>query len=186
VIDDDVFHDTKQQPISEVIPLIKWISVIPSTTINATIDTIDVLSHYKQIQSFEDVSFFNSSNRCIHPSSALFQSILIQARHLKAQIFHYDTTFTAGTESTAEIYISELPIVIDTGASNSITPITSDFVHGIIHKADLQALSQVNGTTPVCGQGLVKWPIEDVDGNRRTITTDAYYVPGAGIRLFSP
>jgi hypothetical protein len=76
--------------------------------------------------------------------------------------------------------------VTDTGASNSITPITSDFVHGIIHKADLQALSQVNGTTPVCGQGLVKWPIEDVDGNRRTITTDAYYVPGAGIRLFSP
>jgi hypothetical protein len=109
---------------------------------------------------------------------------------LKAQIFHYDTTHTACTESTTELYISsckiELPIVIDTGASNSITPIPSDFVDGIIHKADLQALSQLNGTTPVCGQGLVKWPIEDVDGTRRTITTDAYHVPDAGIRLFSP
>jgi hypothetical protein len=40
--------------------------------------------------------------------------------------------------------------------------------------------------TPVCGQGLVKWPIEDVNGTRRTITTEAYYVPDAGIRLLSP
>jgi hypothetical protein len=89
-----------------------------------------------------------------------------------------------------KIYIlsgkTELPIVIDTGASNSITPIPTDFVNGIIHKADLQSLTQVNGTTPVCGQGPVQWPIEDVVGTRRTITTDAYYVPDAGIRLFSP
>jgi hypothetical protein len=40
--------------------------------------------------------------------------------------------------------------------------------------------------TPVCGQGLVEWPIEDLNGTCRTITTEAYYVPDAGIRLFSP
>jgi hypothetical protein len=55
-----------------------------------------------------------------------------------------------------------------------------------IQKADLQTLKQVNGTTPVCGEGSVHWKIEDVDGIRRTITTNAYYVPDAIIRLFSP
>jgi hypothetical protein len=191
VIDDDVFYDTKQIP--EVITqpsLIDWTEPIPSAEICAILDLIDVISHYKQIQSFENVSFFNSSYGCLQPSSAAFQSILIQARHLKAQVFHYDTTITSGSESATEIYISscktELPIVIDTGASNSITPIPTDFVDGIIHKANLQSLTQVNAATPVCGQGPVKWPIEDVIGTRRTITTDAYYVPDAGIRLFSP
>jgi hypothetical protein len=50
----------------------------------------------------------------------------------------------------------------------------------------VQELKQVNGTTAVCGQGKVLWPIEDVNGVRRSIITDAYYVPDAGIRLFSP
>jgi hypothetical protein len=38
----------------------------------------------------------------------------------------------------------------------------------------------------VCGQGEVNWDIEDVDGTRRRINTDTYYVPDVGIRLFSP
>jgi len=153
------------------------------------VDSIDVLSHYECLLSFEDISFFNTSYRRLEPTSHLFKNLLIQARHLKAQVFHYDTTLNNCTDTTMEIYVSscskELPIVIDTGASGSITPIASDFTNGI-HKADLQALTQVNGSTPVCGQGSVEWPIEDVDGTRRTIVTDAYYVPDAGIRLFSP
>jgi hypothetical protein len=119
----------------------------------------------------------------------LFESLLIQARHLRAQVFHYDTTLNNCIDDTLEIYVSscskELPIVIDTGASSSITPIASDFINGI-HKPNLQSLDQVNGKTLICGQGMVEWPIDDVNGTRRTITTEAYFVPDAGIRLFSP
>jgi hypothetical protein len=198
----DPFHSLQQHPFQGPATPIKSVYernkadpaptnyTASSDAICNLVNSIDVLSHYECIASLQDVSFFNSTYRRLNPSSNLFQSILIQARHLKSHVFHYDATSTTDTELTTAIYISscktELPIVIDTGASNSITPIPSDFVNGIIHKADLQALSQVNGTTPVCGQGPVEWPIEDVDGNRRTITTDAYYVPDAGIRLFSP
>jgi hypothetical protein len=191
VIDDDVFYDTRTNFQNQ-----QWMPsdpiqslAITSTTVNLLVDSIDVLSHYENILSFENVSFFNTSYQRLEPTTALYGSLLIQARHLKAQVFHYDTTLSNCTDKTLEIYVSpnskELPIVIDTGASNSITPIAADFTRGI-HKADLQSLTQVNGTTPVCGQGPVEWPIEDVVGTRRTITTDAYYVPDAGIRLFSP
>jgi hypothetical protein len=209
VVDDDVYYDTflyfewfpdvfhDMFIFFEWTPHEEWISTtdpsptqaITTTTINALIDSFDVISHYKHILSCEEYSLFNSSYHRLHHSSPQFGRILIQAHHLKSQVFHYDTTFNNNTDSTPEIYVSskndELPIVIDTGASGSITPIASDFVNGI-HKADLQTLKQVNGTTPVCGQGPVHWKIEDVDGIRRTITTDAYYVPDATIRLFSP
>jgi hypothetical protein len=189
VIDDDVYYDT--------FTFFEWnlpdgpspTSAITTTTINMLINSFDVLSHYKEILSCEDDLLFDSSYHRLDPSSTIFASILIQAHHLKSQVFHYDTTFNNNTDSTPEIYVSsrndELPIVIDTGASGSISPIASDFVNGI-HKADLQTLKQVNGTTPVCGEGPVHWKIEDIDGIRRTISTDAYYVPDATIRLFSP
>jgi hypothetical protein len=187
VVDDDVFYDANSFD-DWLPPDLSPTLAITTKTINMLVDSLDVLSHYKQIRYFEDVSFFNSSYRRLAPSSIWFNKILIQARHLKLQVFHYDTTLVNNSNSP-EIYVSsnneELPIVIDTGASNSITPIASDFINDI-SKADLQELKQVNGTTPVCGQGLVLWPIEDVDGVRRSITTDAYYVPDAGIRLFSP
>jgi hypothetical protein len=200
VIDDDVFYDTINIHYEESrVAQLDWIALdntpssstlaITTATINALVDSFDVLSHYKHIQSCEEESLFNSSYHRLDSSSFQFRRILIQARHLKSQVFHYDTTLNHTTDSTPEIYIStktdELPIVIDTGASGSITPIASDFSNGI-HKADLQTLKQVNGTTPVCGEGSVHWKIEDMEGIRRTIITDAYYVPDATIRLFSP
>jgi hypothetical protein len=192
VIDDGAFYDARNDLYQEQ----EWISPNPmptiavtTETINLLVNSIDVLSHYHHILSFEDVSFFNTSYRRLEHSSPLFESLLIQARHLRAQVFHYDTTLNSCTDDTLEIYVSscskELPILIDTGASGSITPIAFDFINGI-HKADLQSLTQVNGKIPVCGQGLVDWPIEDVNGTCRSITTEAYYVPDAEIRLFSP
>ena len=216
VIDDDAFYDADLIPEQEWIspdPLPTM--AITTKTISLLVDAIDVLSHYKQQLYFEpgyiygilqqlqyntrpDISLavaqlelhtIGPRHRLLDPQSRHYKSILIQARHLKSQVFHYDTTLNDCTDDTLQIYASscskELPIVIDTGASGSITPIASDFTNGI-HKADLQSLTQVNGKTPVCGQGLVEWPIEDVNGVCRTITTDAYYVPDAGIRLFSP
>ena len=217
VIDDDVFYDATNDWLEEAVVHLDLPTTITSTVINAAVDSFDVLSHYKQLnqlnhfdngsligmlqyvqhQSRPDISravaqvhqyTLGPRHRRLDPSSLHYKSILIQARHLQLQVFHYDTTLN-NNSSTPEIYLSsnskELPIVIDTGASTSITPIASDFTTDI-SKADLQELKQVNGTTAVCGQGTVLWPIEDVNGTRRSIITDAYYVPDAGIRLFSP
>jgi hypothetical protein len=192
IINDNIYHDSNE---SYHIP--SWPppepnskSAITTTTINMLVDSIDVLDHYKQLQFFDSVSFFNSRYRRLDPLTTQHSTILLHTRHLKSQVFHYDSTFNNDDDSTTSIYVStrdnELPIVIDTGASNSITPIPSDFVNGVINKADLQSLNQVNGTTPVCGQGQVNWDIEDVDGTQKRINTEAYYVPDAGVRLFSP
>jgi hypothetical protein len=79
----------------------------------------------------------------------------------------------------------ELPIVIDTGASCSITPIHSDFI-STIDPSDVPSLNNISGTTAVVGQGTIEWNIQDAKGIVKPIQTTAYYVPQATIRLFSP
>jgi hypothetical protein len=198
VIGDDVFYNTRNSENKEPrVAQLAWIApddtpstlAITTTTINMLVNSFDDFSNYKQIQACEEESLFKSSYHLLDSSPSRFRRILIQARHLKSQVFHYDTTLNNSADTTPEIYIStktnELPIVIDTGTSGSITAIASNFSSGI-HKANLQTLKQVNGTTPVCGEGSVHWKIEDMEGIRRTIITDAYYVPDATIRLFSP
>ena len=77
------------------------------------------------------------------------------------------------------------PIVIDTGASVSVTPNASDFVGGLATD-NLPDLRGLNHTSKVAGTGLVEWSIYDVHGRIRKIRTRAFYVPDATIRLFSP
>ena len=123
---------------------------------------------------------------CINSNNSVIVLILTARRNIDT---HYDSSRDGCTDATQEIYVSssgdELPIVIDTGASNSITPLPEDFT-GVIKRSRLQCLKQTNGTTPVCGEGNVVWDIEDFYGIRRSITTASYFVPSATIRLFSP
>jgi len=63
------------------------------------------------------------------------------------------------------IYLSantdELPIIIDTGASCSLTPLPSDF-DGRLTKTDITRLAQVSGKAIVAGAGTITWNIEDL------------------------
>ena len=77
------------------------------------------------------------------------------------------------------------PIVIDTGASNSVTPNATDFVDGMV-SGNLPDLRGLNHTTTVAGAGLVEWTVYDIHNRVQTIRTWAFYVPDATIRLFSP
>jgi hypothetical protein len=197
IIEDDVFYDSiynqSYSPLRWKPPDSVPSLAITKEKVNAFVDAFDVLSHYKIVKSLDEqgnLLLNNSTYRSLDSSSLRYKRIMIQARHLKSQVFHYDTTLSNCSDDTPAIYVSccenEPPVVIDTGASGSITPLGSDFVDGIINKADLKELKQVNGSTDVCGQGLVNWEIEDVNGIQRRIHTEAYYVPDAGIRLFSP
>lgn len=127
-----------------------------SSTINSLVDSIDVLEHNKSIVFLtSETVFFNSCNRRLDQSTLLYKSVLIHARNLKSLVFHYEISLNHCTGSTSEVYVLSycegLLIVIDTGASSSITPKGSDFV-GQLYKADSLSLKQVNGTIPVCGQ----------------------------------
>jgi hypothetical protein len=78
-----------------------------------------------------------------------------------------------------------LHIVLDTGASWSVTPDINDFV-GEIDPADITKLKSLDANIQVHGVGTVEWEIRDTVGEVQTITTKALYVPSAEVRLFSP
>jgi hypothetical protein len=78
-----------------------------------------------------------------------------------------------------------LPIVLDTGASWSVTPNVNDFV-GEIDPAGVTELKSLDAKIQVHGVGTVKWEIRDAVGEVQTIRTKALYVPSAEVGLFSP
>jgi hypothetical protein len=86
---------------------------------------------------------------------------------------------------TEGVLTNEVPIVLDTGASFSLTPFESDFVRGLTPSKATE-MTGITDAVKIEGIGTVEWPIVDIFGRCRTITTQAYYVPQAGIRLFSP
>ena len=79
----------------------------------------------------------------------------------------------------------DVPIVIDSGASLSLTPFKNDFISPP-EKSALKELNNVSSTSKVEGEGTVAWKIIDFYGVVHTIRTRAYYVPSASIRLYSP
>jgi hypothetical protein len=107
------------------------------------------------------------------------QRALIAAAHLTGQ----------DVSSTASVYQArnnpEFPIVVDSGASVSVTPHIRDF-RGPLQKCPTKSLDGLSSKTEVLGMGKVTWEVQDLYGVTRTITTMAYYVPAANIRLFSP
>jgi hypothetical protein len=110
--------------------------------------------------------------------------------HLYGQAFLSAALLTGNTVSaTASVYCSHkedcVPIVIDTGASVSVTPVITDFI-GPLRPCATANLKGLSGSTEVIGEGTVNWLMRDMFGNKRKIRTTAYYVPEASIRLFSP
>ena len=109
--------------------------------------------------------------------------------HCRPVEVHHNTDYKTVFESAKLFsYIAgqaTIPIIIDTGASISLTPVVTDFV-GAIEPADLDSLQGLSSKTKVCGQGTVHWKIQDMFGMVRTIAIKAYYVPEASIRLMSP
>ena len=124
----------------------------------------------------------------IPSSTSQYHFILFQAQCLQTIMFRSNSGLQLPLQNPF-IYLSsdiaEPPIVIDTGASLSITPTAIDFTQEIVAFL-CTSLNQLSGKTVVVGKGLIKWDIEEVTGVRRQLMTHAYYVPTATIRLFSP
>ena len=130
------------------------------------------------------VAGFNGFNFLPNDVASSFQADMFKPIEV-----HPDTEYKTVFDSAKFFgYIagqSEIPIIIDTGASISLTPVISDFI-GNIEPADLDSLQGLSSKTQVCGQGTVQWKVQDMFGMVRALTTKAYYVPEASIRLMSP
>jgi hypothetical protein len=78
--------------------------------------------------------------------------------------------------NTASVYSAHkddcVPIVIDTGASVSVTPVLTDFL-GPLRPCATANLKGLIGTTEVIGEGTFNWLVRDMFGNKRKISTTA-------------
>jgi hypothetical protein len=74
---------------------------------------------------------------------------------------------------------------LDTGASFSLSPFKTDFINEP-QPCEVKELTGIADAVKVEGIGMVEWPVEDIYGRCKMIRTNAYYVPKADIRLFSP
>jgi hypothetical protein len=79
-----------------------------------------------------------------------------------------------------------IPIVIDTGASISISGEKADFYEGIKDVDPKLQIHGLNHKIHVKGIGKVRWKIKDQLGQIAIVETTAYYIPDAQVRLFSP
>ena len=156
------------------------------TEISSFLATVDVLRHHHMLS---DLSALTLPARYT-PISARhprFRRILLEAKLLQTTLRHYNQVIPLQTPT---VYVSstpkELPIVIDTGASCSVTPNPLDYTERPT-VADIDRMEGLSGNTAeVVGIGPVLWDIEDCKGIRDAVETTAYLVPSANIRLFSP
>ena len=79
--------------------------------------------------------------------------------------------------------LEHLPIVVDTGASRSLSPRREDFV---TYSPMSSKLTGIGSATNVVGKGTVRWEVTDQFGVTHEILAEAYHVPSASIRLYSP
>ena len=76
------------------------------------------------------------------------------------------------------------PIVIDSGASVSVSPCEEDFNEGIKSANDFK-LSGLAYDICVKGMGWVQWRVIDLNKQVASIDTIAYFFTKAGVQLFS-
>jgi len=160
---------------------------LPSAYVSRHLYPIDILSQARALRSVRAM-LSRPTYRRLPSLSPRYHQILLQAHSLKAQLFRYNDHTSLSLQHPL-VYTSsidtELPIVIDTGASCSITPVIEDFTRKL-QSPDITDLNQLTGQAKVIGQGPITWQVEDVNGIQRSIDTTAYYAPSASIRLFSP
>ena len=119
-----------------------------------------------------------------HPN---FLSLPVQ--HTSQLLIAADNCQSPVTSGDHLVYFNKdslaLPIVIDSGATMSLTPVLSDFITPL--QVPLHAhIRQVNGLIKIEGIGQVRWSMHDLFGSTATVETTAYYIPSADVRLFSP
>ena len=183
------FKKTGIITVSDVVAIDKRSSLsFPSHYITHFLESFDVLAQSRLLSKLLPSLSTSSTYTLLHRSDPRYTVILLEARQLQLNLSNYDERVSMPMYQPTVYHSNkpeELPIVIDTGASCSLTPIHSDFI-GTIEPANIPSLNNISGKTTVVGQGQIEWKIQDVNGVVKPINTTAYYVPSATIRLFSP
>lgn len=148
------------------------------------LDRLDPLSHYQVLKSLSSDSMLLTVCEQKKKEAALVAAADLRATY-KAADLSWSPPVVSKQFVLHTVEDSRVPVVIDTGASVSLTPNFKDFI-GPVSPPDLKSLQGLGSSSSVQGQGIVEWQIRDVLGTVRTIRTKAYLVQNAPVRLFSP
>lgn len=137
-------------------------------------------------------TIFNESSK-LQQGIALFEKVASLSHRVRNAIplhqsfgFYTNCAVPLGESSfIVQPNLNHLPIVIDTGASRSLSPRREDFIEGSFTPLS-KSLEGISEKTSIEGKGLVNWKVTDMYGKVGFIVTEAYYVPSATIRLYSP
>ena len=102
-----------------------------STTVDEFLSTFPVIGHMQTFTNFASTAITTIPDQytSLLPSSDSYKRILFEARSLVPTIADYNEFIPLSNPAIfASSRLGELPIVIDTGASCSITPLRSDFI----------------------------------------------------------
>ena len=97
-----------------------------TTSITSFVDSFDLLTHYNSLQHLQTVTI-PTHYKSQPTASPLHQRILLEARDLQHSLNQYNDKESLPPTIFTLCHNGELPIVIDTSASMSITPEISDF-----------------------------------------------------------
>jgi Reverse transcriptase (RNA-dependent DNA polymerase)./Integrase core domain. len=154
-------------------------------TISKFVDAIDPLEHFVISNLFQTQSSSEHTSS-LHRELYRLKNILLDTESPGTrQSINYHTLMSKPSLLKANNVedCQSMPIVIDTGASRSISPHRSDFMtyedyHG--------SLGTISHQSAIVGKGKIKWDIIDQNGKPCVIMTEAYHVPSATIWLYSP
>ena len=150
---------------------------VPTAIISSFCDHVDFIGLHRMSTLFSPQS-----------STLNFQQIEQEWLRLRPILYHsLDPSPTTRYLSPPCIFLghaqSTVPVVIDSGASDGLTPFRADF---ITYTSTTGSLNGIGSQSQICGYGKVRWKVIDQHGQVQIIETTAYHVPSASIRLYSP
>ena len=163
-------------------------SVSQTPCSRGSLDTIDPTRLHNLCSSLDFIQLHRMCH--LFNPTTVDQTIIQRTRQEVSRLQHilYSSDNPHPMIGASSIFICQhnkdnLPIVIDSGASKGLTPNRSDFVS---FRPLNSKITGLGSQSEISGVGIVEWKIFDQNNTQRTIRTEAYYVPSANIRLYSP
>ena len=139
------------------------------TTFTSHIDPLQPLRIFRNTSLFQPTHSIHLANQVLMHAGQRIPAD--PNRHVS--IFH--------TKSSTQIH----PLVFDSGASISITPIKADFIEPL-QPSPITSIRNLTGSTDIQYCGKVRWTVTNSDAKPVDIETTALFLPEAEVRLFSP
>ena len=146
-------------------PMLRQPNFYPRSSVESFLANFDPALHGRQLVSILQRTFPSTYN-LLQPTDPMYHWILLEAKGLQTILHSYNHKAPLRSPTIYHSRVpQELPIVIDTGASCSVTPKIDNFIRKPT-RPDTDKMEGLNGQcTKVVGAGKAKWDIEDVNGN---------------------